>query len=75
MDKTVDTTGAACPVPIIELAKAIARASAGDVVVLLASDPAARKDVQAWCASTGHRLLSLRFSAGIMRAKVRKAGG
>jgi TusA-related sulfurtransferase len=68
----VDATGTACPVPIIELAKAIRRLNAGELVALLATDPAVKQDVLAWCASTGHQLVSLSFEAGVWRARVRK---
>ena len=71
---TVDATGTACPVPIIELAKAIRRLAAGEMVVLLATDPAARRDLEAWCASTGHELISITLETGILRAQVRKTG-
>ncbi len=70
----VDATGTACPVPIIELAKAVRRLRAGEIVLLLASDPAARQDVIAWCASTGHQLVSIDCDAGVWRARVRKLG-
>ncbi len=71
---TIDATGTACPVPIIELAKAIRRLAAGETVVLLATDPAARQDVAAWCASTGHELISVSLESGVLRAQVRKIG-
>ena len=71
---TIDATGTACPVPIIELAKAIRRLAAGETLVLLATDPAARRDVEAWCASTGHQLISVTLETGILRAQVRKTG-
>jgi tRNA 2-thiouridine synthesizing protein A len=69
---TVDATGTACPVPIIELAKAVRRLAPGEIVILLATDPAAARDVGAWCESTGHQLVSLGFENGILRAQVRK---
>lgn len=69
----VDATGRACPIPIIELAKAILRVEAGRLVALLATDPAAKQDVPAWCAATGHELVSLSFEAGVWRARVRKS--
>jgi TusA-related sulfurtransferase len=68
----VDATGTACPIPIIELAKAIRRVEAGQLIALLATDPAAKQDVAAWCAATGHQLVSLSFEAGVWRAQVRK---
>jgi cysteine desulfurase len=46
---TVDCVGRACPVPVIELAKAILTVKVGDVVEVLSDDPAARVDIAAWC--------------------------
>jgi cysteine desulfurase len=46
---TVGCIGRACPVPVIELAKAILTVEVGDVVEVLSDDPAARVDIAAWC--------------------------
>jgi TusA-related sulfurtransferase len=42
-----------CPRPIIELARAFAGVEVGDTVGVVAEDPAARVDVQAWCRMRG----------------------
>jgi cysteine desulfurase len=47
--KTVDCVGRSCPVPVIELAKAVLTVEIGDVVEVLSDDPAARVDIPAWC--------------------------
>lgn len=52
----VDASGLACPLPVIELAKAVERLPVGGRVRLLASDPAARVDVPVWCRMQRHRL-------------------
>jgi cysteine desulfurase len=46
---TVDCLGRACPVPVIELAKAIRTVAVGEVLEVLSDDPAARLDIPAWC--------------------------
>jgi TusA-related sulfurtransferase len=46
---TIDCLGRACPVPVIELAKAVLTVDVGDVVEVLSDDPAARVDIPAWC--------------------------
>ena len=46
---TIDCLGRACPVPVIELAKAVLTVEVGDVVEVLSDDPAARVDIPAWC--------------------------
>ncbi len=45
----VDARGLACPMPVIELARAVEVADLGAVVRLLATDPAAKVDVPVWC--------------------------
>jgi TusA-related sulfurtransferase len=56
VDELVDATGLACPLPVIELAKAVERVPVGGRVRLLATDPAARVDVPVWCRMQRHRL-------------------
>lgn len=38
-----------CPRPVIELAKALPSVAVGDLLAVVARDPAARYDVPAWC--------------------------
>jgi tRNA 2-thiouridine synthesizing protein A len=42
-----------CPLPIIELARRIGEVPVGGEVAVVATDPAARPDVQAWCRMRG----------------------
>lgn len=49
----IDCRGRACPVPVIELAKAILTIEPGEVLELLSDDPAARVDIPAWCRMRG----------------------
>ncbi|MCX4633912.1 cysteine desulfurase/sulfurtransferase TusA family protein [Streptomyces platensis] len=46
----VDSLGKRCPLPVIELAKAILEVPVGGTVTVLADDEAARLDIPAWCA-------------------------
>jgi cysteine desulfurase len=50
---TVDALGKRCPVPVIELAKALPQVEVGDVVEVLADDEAARVDIPVWCRMKG----------------------
>jgi tRNA 2-thiouridine synthesizing protein A len=52
---TLDCLGQRCPLPIIELARAFASGAVrmGDVVTVLADDPAAGNDIAAWCRMRG----------------------
>jgi TusA-related sulfurtransferase len=53
----LDCLGRRCPLPIIELAKAARTAAPGEVVRVLADDPAAANDIAAWCRMKGHELV------------------
>jgi tRNA 2-thiouridine synthesizing protein A len=52
----VDARGLRCPLPVIRLAAAAQNATAGTLVIVLATDPAARHDIPAWCRMRDHEL-------------------
>jgi tRNA 2-thiouridine synthesizing protein A len=47
---TIDAVGKKCPIPIIMLAERIREVQVGQLVEVLADDPAAKTDLPAWCA-------------------------
>ena len=53
----LDCRGQKCPQPIIELGRRIADVKVGELVELIADDPAAGPDVAAWCRMRGQELL------------------
>ena len=55
----VDARGLRCPVPVIRLGAAISDRPEGSLVRLLATDPAARSDVAAFCRMRGHELVEI----------------
>lgn len=55
----LDACGLRCPLPVIRLAEAARDAPAGTVINVLASDPAARHDIPAWCRMRGHELCEI----------------
>jgi tRNA 2-thiouridine synthesizing protein A len=54
----LDCRGWACPRPVIELARRIGEVAVGEVVEVLADDPAAGPDVAAWCRMRQQELVS-----------------
>ncbi len=59
----VDSLGKRCPIPVIELAKAIKGVPVGTVVTVLADDEAARLDIPAWCEMTGNEYVGAEGTA------------
>jgi tRNA 2-thiouridine synthesizing protein A len=55
---TIDALGRKCPIPIIMLAERIREVPIGQVVAVLADDPAARTDLPAWCAIKSHEFVA-----------------
>ena len=53
----LDCLGLKCPQPIIELARRIGEVEVGELVELLADDPAAAPDLAAWCRMRGQELV------------------
>ena len=53
-DLELDCRGLRCPLPIIRLANSIGDVPVGGTVTVVADDPAARPDTQAWCRMRGH---------------------
>lgn len=53
----LDARGQRCPLPVLRLGRLARELRAGSVVRLLATDPAARSDVAAFCRMRGHVLL------------------
>lgn len=56
----VDARGLYCPVPLLRLKRRVRDLAPGRRVVLLATDPAAPLDVEAYCAIEGHAYLGER---------------
>ena len=62
--RTLDTKGMLCPKPVIETSKAIKQIAMGQVLEVLATDPASKPDLEAWSKMTQHKLLSFEEQAG-----------
>ena len=70
----LDCVGKACPVPVIELAKAVAAMSVGDEIVVLADDPGAKVDIPVWCRMKHQQLVEVTPDGTSFRFRVRKVG-
>ena len=71
-DLQVDCLGKACPVPVIELAKAVATVAVGATVTVLSDDPGAKVDIPVWCRMKRQELLAATEENGVFRFSVRR---
>ncbi len=57
-DRELDVQGLKCPLPILRTKKSLSEMATGQVLRVLATDPGAAKDFQAFARQTGNQLLS-----------------
>ncbi len=53
----LDTQGLICPEPVMMLHRTIRRADGGEVIEILATDPATTRDIPNFCRHLGHTLV------------------
>jgi tRNA 2-thiouridine synthesizing protein A len=69
--KVIDSRGSFCPGPITDLFKAYRSSQVGDIIELLATDPAAKADVTAWTQKSGNELVNIIDEQGYVRIVVK----
>jgi TusA-related sulfurtransferase len=62
-DVVLDTLGLFCPMPIIKTSKKIKELKVGQVLEVVSDDEGIKKDMPAWCETTGHEYLGLEQQA------------
>jgi len=53
-DLEVDASGLNCPLPLLRLKKGLMEVEAGNVIKIIATDPAAHLDIGVYTEQTGH---------------------
>ncbi len=75
-DIKLDTLGYFCPMPIILTSKKIKELAAGQVLEVISDDEGIKKDMPAWCETTGHAMVGMEEENGadkkIYKAYVKK---
>ncbi|MEM1361112.1 MAG: sulfurtransferase TusA family protein [Pseudomonadota bacterium] len=57
-DEELDASGLLCPLPVLKARKRLKSMDPGQVLSLIATDPAAVVDVPHFCAEAGHELVA-----------------
>lgn len=73
-DQTLDAKGLNCPLPILRAKKALQTLAPGGTLEVLATDPGAVKDFQAFCRTTGNELVESSTEGNVYRFILRRAG-
>jgi tRNA 2-thiouridine synthesizing protein A len=70
--KTLDCLGLFCPIPVAKTTVALEELKPGEVLEVIADDPAAKKDFVSWCKTTGNELLEFKEENGVLKFYIRK---
>ncbi len=63
-DQELDASGLNCPLPILRAKKALTALNEGQVLHIIATDPGAVKDFEAFAKQTGNELVESREEGG-----------
>ena len=68
----LDALGLRCPLPVLRARKVLSGLSAGTLLEVAATDPAAPADFEAFCRETGHELIAIETNDDVHRITIRK---
>ncbi|MDD5289431.1 MAG: sulfurtransferase TusA family protein [Dehalococcoidales bacterium] len=71
-DKTLDCVGLYCPMPIFKTAQKVKEMKPGEVLEVVADDKGIKKDMPAWCNTTGNECLGMEEKDGEIKVYVKK---
>ena len=56
-DQVLDCSGMLCPLPVVKTSKAMKELQSGQILKMVATDPGAPPDMEAWSRQTGNEML------------------
>jgi len=68
----VDCTKETCPVPLVETRKALRNAKEGDIVVVIGTHPASKKEIPMAVKALGLELLDVKEEANVWTIRIRR---
>lgn len=71
-DKKLDVRGETCPVPLVEVRKALRKAAAGDVLEVVGTHPSSKKEIPMAVKALGLELLSVEEEGDTWTIRIRR---
>ena len=69
----LDAKGLRCPLPVLKARKALKDLPVGSILRVLATDPGAIKDFEAFCKTAGYRLLGATQAGDVLTFDIEKS--
>lgn len=71
-DLEVDASNLNCPLPLLRLKKGLMESKSGDVIKIIATDPAAHLDIGVYTDQTGHEIIKFLKTEVVQTFYIRK---
>jgi len=71
-DRTIDCTGLYCPEPVFRTRIALDEMEKGEIIEVVADDPAAEEDMKSLVKHLGHSILEIRKQEKVLHIFIRK---
>jgi len=70
---TLDCIGLYCPTPVLKTRQEMDRLAIGEILEVLADDPAAEEDLKAWARRAGQKILEIKRTNEGLRFLIQKS--
>ena len=71
-DIKIDVKGETCPVPLVEMRKALRKAAPGEVIEVEGNHPASKKEIPMAVEALGYELVDVEEKDGVWKIRIRK---
>jgi len=70
--KTLDARGLFCPSPVMQTNVELSKMQIGEILTVLADDPAAEDDIANWARKLGHEVVKMEINGNEIRFEIKK---
>jgi len=70
--KTLDARGLLCPSPVMQTNVELSKMQIGEILTVLADDPAAEDDIANWARRLGHEVIKMEKNGNEIRFEIKK---
>ena len=70
--KTLDARGLFCPSPVMQTNVELSKMQIGEILTILADDPAAEDDIANWARRLGHEVVKMEKNDNEIRFEIKK---
>ena len=70
--KTLDARGLFCPSPVMQTNVELSKMQVGEILTVLADDPAAEDDISSWARRLGHEVVKMEKNGNEIHFEIKK---